>query len=73
MKGEPKMRPSMWRDGRVMRNVSGSAEEGTGTVSTAWPICLTLIVLEKDAFWALYPSSRTPLGRFVMLYAVAGG
>jgi hypothetical protein len=67
MKGEPKMSPSMWRDGSVIRYVSQPLEDGTGTERTAWPICLILIVLEKDAFWALYPSSRTPLGRFVML------
>jgi hypothetical protein len=50
MKGDPKMRPSMWRDGRVIKKVSGLSREGTGTVSTACPICLMLIVLENDAF-----------------------
>lgn len=56
MKGEPKRRPSMCRPGRVMRKVSVLSESGTGTVRTAWPICLMMMVDLKDAFWALYPS-----------------
>ena len=53
MKGEPKMRPSMCSDGRVMRYVSASDAPRTGTVRTAWPICLILIVRLNVAFCAL--------------------
>jgi len=35
--------------------VSTSCDAGVGTVRTAWPICLMLMVFEKEAFWALYP------------------
>lgn len=73
MKGEPNIRPSIWRAGRVMRYLSGSSPDGLGTVRMACPICLILMVREKVAFCALYPSRWTPVGTFVMLYAVAGG
>ena len=53
MKGEPNIRPSIWRAGRVMRYLSGSSPDGLGTVRMACPICLILMVREKVAFCAL--------------------
>jgi len=53
MKGEPNIRPSIWSEGRVIRYLSGSPPDELGTVRTACPICLMLIVREKVAFWAL--------------------
>lgn len=52
----------MCSDGRVMRYVSrsgdGLAVVGSGVREyIACPICLTFIVLENEAFWALYPCS----------------
>jgi len=51
--GDPKTRPSMCRDGSVMRYVSFLVGSGLGIVRSAWPICFMLMVLEKVAFWAL--------------------
>ena len=42
-------------------------------MSSAWPTCLMCIVREKEAFWALYPSSYQGISAHGSSYVDARG